>query len=120
MNVRIELVLVGAMTVFTVLTGLALGLVTGGLFGQDVALVPVCGWIQGAIGGLVCCGSYGVVALVQAITWVGLLLKKPWGWALGLILAALYTCSVFFPVGVWLFVILLSKDNRKNYRAATS
>ena len=120
LKVRFELVLVGAMTLFTLMTGLIQGLVIGGLFGQDAALIPLCGWIQGAVGGLICCGAYSLISLLQAIAWVGLLLKKPWGWGMGLLLASLYTCSFFFPIGIGLFVLLLSQSKRDLYRAATS
>ena len=120
MKVRIELVLVGGMTGLTLLTGVVQGLVMGGLMGQDAALWAVCGWIQGAVGGLICCGAYGLVALLQGVTWIGLALKKPWGWGMGLLVATMYTGSIFMPVGLWLFATLLSESKRALYRTATS
>ena len=120
MKVRIELVLVAGMFILTVVAGLMQGILVGGLIGQDPVIWFGCRWIQGAVGGLVCCGSYGIAALLQGVTWLGLALKKNWGWAMGLLVAVLYTGSIFMPIGLWLFISLLAERKRAIYLAATS
>ena len=120
MQVRLEIILVGTMTLLTLLTGLAQALLAAGLLSQDPTLIPCCAWIQGGVGALLFCIGYGLFALIQCVGFSGLILKKPWGWGLGLVLAALYTCSAFLPIGVLLFYRLLSERGRAPYRAATS
>jgi hypothetical protein len=111
MDVRIAVILVGCLTALTLLTGLAEGFVLGGLLGQDLGMLRPCGWIQGAVGGVLFCGAHFLFAVVQGVVWIGLMLRQPWARFLGMMLALLYSCSIFFPLGfIMFFVLLTSKE----------
>jgi hypothetical protein len=107
--------LVGGMAVFTTLIGVGSACLFGGVLGQDVMLWSACAWIQGAVGGLICCGSYTVVGCVQAVVAFGLMRQKKWAWFMAIGLAGLYTLSLFMPVGLALFAGLLPQKRRELY-----